>query len=54
VRRYGLHATVKLLISTRLGVDCGAPRPPLPSLTREETDLVLAQWEELASAYVGR
>ncbi len=51
VRRYGLHATVKLLISTRLGIDCGAPRPPLPSLTREETDQVLAQWEELASVH---
>ena len=28
VNKYGLHATVKAAISERLGIDCGAPRPP--------------------------
>lgn len=28
VNKFGLHATVKAAISERLGVDCGAPRPP--------------------------
>ena len=54
VRRYGLHGTVKLLISTRLGIDCGEPRPPIPSLSSEDTDQILARWEELATVPVGR
>ena len=28
VDRFGLHATVKAAIGERLGIDCGAPRPP--------------------------
>ena len=28
VDKFGLHATVKAAIGERLGIDCGAPRPP--------------------------
>lgn len=27
------HAAFKAILSAKLGIDCGAPRPPLPSLT---------------------
>ena len=35
VSKYGLHATVKAAISERLGIDCGAPRPPGQPISAE-------------------
>ena len=47
VREYGLHPTVKAVLSERLGIDCGDPRPPGLPLTAEQRVSVLAKAEEL-------
>ena len=47
VREYGFHATAKVILSERLGVDCGEPRLPTPPLTREQRSMVLRRAEEL-------
>ncbi len=36
VRRFGLHAATKAILSERLGIDCGAPRPPGQPLTLDQ------------------
>ena len=36
VMRYGYFGAVKAMVSERLGIDCGDPRPPLPRLTPEQ------------------
>ena len=36
VREYGLHATVKAVLSERLGIDCGSPRAPGRALTESQ------------------
>ena len=36
--QYSYHAGVKALVSERLGIECGDPRPPLPALTPEQRD----------------
>ena len=44
-------ASVKAVASERLGIDCGSPRPPLPSLTaRQRADLL----DEAARLGLGR
>ena len=35
------HAAFKAILSAKLGIDCGAPRPPLPSLTDGEKEDLL-------------
>jgi dihydrodipicolinate synthase/N-acetylneuraminate lyase len=40
-------ASVKAVISERLGIDCGSPRPPLPSLTPEERASVIQRATKL-------
>lgn len=47
VRQYGLHATIKAVISERLGLDCGDPRPPTLPLTPENRAIVLKRVAEL-------
>ena len=34
--RFGFYASIKAMLSERLGVECGAPRRPLPPLTPEQ------------------
>ncbi len=41
VRQFGLHATIKAVISDRLGIDCGDPRRPGLPLTDEQRADVL-------------
>ena len=38
--RFGFYASIKAMLSERLGVECGAPRPPLPPLTPEQRDIL--------------
>lgn len=47
VRQYGLHGTAKAILSERLGIDCGDPRPPGLPLTSEQRTAVLKRAEEL-------
>lgn len=47
VRRFGLHATCKFLLSTRLGIDCGMPRAPLSGLSETEQEQILAMCDEI-------
>ena len=47
VREFGMHATLKALLSERLGIDCGDPRPPTPPLTSEQRSAVLRRAEEI-------
>ena len=47
VREFGMHATLKTLLSERLGIDCGAPRLPTPPLTNEQRSAVLKRAEEI-------
>ncbi|MEZ4707348.1 MAG: dihydrodipicolinate synthase family protein [Caldilineaceae bacterium] len=36
VKPYKFHAIAKAVLSYRLGIDCGAPRPPMAALTADE------------------
>ena len=47
VRTFGLHAVTKFILSERLGIDCGDPRPPGQPLTSEQKSYVLSKMEEL-------
>ncbi len=47
VRQFGLHATIKAVISDRLGIDCGDPRRPGLPLTDEQRTHVLKRTAEL-------
>ena len=47
IRPFGLHAATKFIISERLDVDCGDPRPPLLSLTSEQRDQIRKRMAEL-------
>lgn len=41
VREFGLHATIKAVISDRLGIDCGDPRRPgLPLTDAQRTEVL--------------
>lgn len=46
VRQFGLHAPMKFMISERLGIDCGDPRPPGQPLDAAQKAQVLLQMEE--------
>ena len=52
VRTYGLHSTIKAVLSERLGIDCGDPRPPGLPLTDAERDVVLNRIAELGLSKV--
>ena len=47
VREVGLHNATKELLSERLGIDCGAPRPPGLSLTPDQRTSLLERAAEL-------
>ena len=47
VRTVGLHGAAKFILSERLGIDCGDPRPPGQPLTSEQKNFVLGKMEEL-------
>jgi len=46
-RHYGFHASLKAVLSHRLGVDCGAPRLPALPLTLEQRQDVIARAEAI-------
>jgi dihydrodipicolinate synthase/N-acetylneuraminate lyase len=52
VRQYGLHATAKVILSERLGIDCGSPRPPGRPLSSEQKAEVLQRIEEMGLSKV--
>jgi dihydrodipicolinate synthase/N-acetylneuraminate lyase len=47
IRLFGFHAISKAVLSERLGIDCGDPRPPGLPLTREQRAIVLTRAAEL-------
>lgn len=51
VREFGMHATIKALLSHRLGEDMGDPRPPTLPLTPAQREEVIARAEAIG---VGR
>ncbi|MFQ6039367.1 MAG: dihydrodipicolinate synthase family protein [Candidatus Poribacteria bacterium] len=48
----GFHAIIKAALSERLGIDCGAPRPPGSPLTAEQRTALSKRIEELGLAKV--
>ena len=44
---YGMQATCKALAKARLGIDCGAPRLPIPALTEAQTRDLLKDAEKI-------
>ncbi len=46
-RRAAFHSCFKTILSARLGVDCGRPRPPLLDLTEEEKRDLLRSVREM-------
>lgn len=47
VREFGLHPTAKVILSERLGIDCGDPRAPGQPLNKEQQAIVLRRAEEM-------
>jgi len=47
VRSIGLHAGTKAILSERLGIDCGAPRPPGQPITPEQRTMMQKRLNEL-------
>jgi len=47
VRIIGLHAGTKAILSERLGIDCGAPRPPGQPITPEQRTMMQKRLNEL-------
>ena len=47
VRQFGLQQTVKAVLSERLGIDCGDPRPPGLPLTPDQRASLLSRAAEL-------
>ncbi|MGI9332864.1 MAG: dihydrodipicolinate synthase family protein [Gammaproteobacteria bacterium] len=47
IREFGLHATTKLLVGERLGIDCGEPRRSLLPLTASQRKQVLARFAQI-------
>ncbi len=47
VREFGMHAVIKALLSHRLGIDVGDPRPPTMPLTPSQRDTVIARAEAM-------
>lgn len=49
-RTYGLHSTAKFILSERLGIDCGNPRPPGQPLTSAQQAEVIAAMAQIGLA----
>jgi dihydrodipicolinate synthase/N-acetylneuraminate lyase len=47
VREFGLHPTIKAVLTERLGIDCGDPTPPILPLTPDQRAYVLQKAAEL-------
>lgn len=47
VKPFRFHAIAKSVLSARLGIDCGEPRPPMESLSAAEQDELMASLAEL-------
>lgn len=47
VRRFGLHAGTKAILSERLGIDCGKPRAPGQPLTSAQRSALLQSLNDL-------
>jgi dihydrodipicolinate synthase/N-acetylneuraminate lyase len=47
VRQFGMHPTLKAVLTERLGIDCGDPRPPGLPLTPEQRAILVADLERL-------
>ena len=52
VRQFGLHTTTKAVLSDRLGIDCGDPRPPGLPLTKTQRQELLHRAAELGLSRV--
>ena len=50
IKPFKFHAIVKAVIGERLGIDCGDPRSPIPSLTAEERTELLDKVAKLGLA----
>ena len=51
IRDFGMHATIKEIISYRLNIDCGSPIPPLPQLSKTEKTKLIADIKKLNSLF---
>lgn len=49
---FEFHGAAKAMLSERLGIDCGAPRPPLASLTPEQRSWIADETARLGLARV--
>lgn len=47
VQPFRFHAIAKAILSARLGIDCGVPRPPMQALTGEEQAALLRKAAEI-------
>ena len=51
IRDFGMHATIKEIISYRLNIDCGSPIPPLPHLSKTEKTKLITDIKKLNSLF---
>jgi N-acetylneuraminate lyase len=51
-RQYGIHGLAKFILSERLGIDCGNPRPPGMPLSARQREEVRQRIEELGLSRV--
>jgi dihydrodipicolinate synthase/N-acetylneuraminate lyase len=51
-RQYGIHGLAKFILSERLGIDCGNPRPPGMPLSARQREEVRRRIEELGLSRV--
>ena len=51
IRDFGMHATIKEIISYRLDIDCGSPIPPLPNLSKNEKTKLITDIKKLNSLF---
>ena len=52
IQPFKFHAIAKAVLSARLGIDCGDPRPPGQALTRDERAALLRRAAEIGLAEV--
>ena len=51
IRDFGMHATIKEIISYRLDIDCGSPIPPLPNVSKNEKTKLITDIKKLNSLF---
>ena len=51
IRDFGMHATIKEIISYRLNIDCGSPIPPLPQLSKTEKTKLITDIKKLNNLF---